>query len=319
MASILHGNAKTTPRIRAEIQNANKSITELAKRYHLTPKTVSKWKNATTVEDGLSGGNRSSRSLSEEQEQIICEVRRVTKFALDDILILLKPHMKSLTRSNLYRTLKRHHLNVLPKEANKSVQTKPQFKDYPIGYVHIDISHLMINKQKFYLFVAIDRVCKYAYIEIHHRQTAQIACQFLTNMKADFPFKVHTILTDNGAQFTHSLFADHKTYSKDHPFDVLCKQYNIKHKLTQFRHPWTNGQVEIFNKQFKHHTTKQYHYDNETELRQHAQAFILLYNYQKPLKSYGLKTPYQLMIEHYQKTPPCFLYNPKYKSVELNI
>lgn len=41
-ASILHGNAKTTPRVRKEIQNANKSIFELAKIYHPTPKTISK-------------------------------------------------------------------------------------------------------------------------------------------------------------------------------------------------------------------------------------------------------------------------------------
>lgn len=70
-----------------------------------------------------------------------------------------------------------------------------------------------------------------------------------------------------------------KKYTKLHPFYDLCYQHNIKHKLTRFRHTWTNGQVEIFNKQFKTHTTKQYHYDNDIELRRHAQAFILLYNY----------------------------------------
>lgn len=37
MASILHGNAKTMPQIRKEIQNSNASISELAKIYHLTP------------------------------------------------------------------------------------------------------------------------------------------------------------------------------------------------------------------------------------------------------------------------------------------
>jgi hypothetical protein len=30
-------------------------------------------------------------------------------------------------------------------------------------------------------------------------------------------------------------------------------------------------------------------------------AFILLYNYQKQLKSYKLKTPCELVIENYQK------------------
>lgn len=69
----------------------------------------------------------------------------------------------------------------------------------------------------------------------------------------------------------------------------------------------------IFNKVFKSHTTKQSHYDNEAELRQHAQAFILLYNYQKKFKSYKLKTPYELVIANYHKHPECFWYDPKNK------
>ena len=65
----------------------------------------------------------------------------------------------------------------------------------------------------------------------------------------------------------------------------------------QYNQGFSIGQVEIFNKQFKTHTTKQFHDENETELRQHAQAFILFYNHQKPLKFYRLKTP------------ECFLFN----------
>lgn len=141
------------------------------------------------------------------------KVRRITKFALDDILILLKPYIKSLTHSNLYRTLKRHNLNQLPKEDNINT-AKIKFKDYNIGYVHIDITQLMVNTQKCYLFVAIRRVCKYAYIELYHKQTAKNACNFLKNMMNDFPFKVHIILTDNGTQFSHSLFKNHKQYTK---------------------------------------------------------------------------------------------------------
>ncbi len=38
MGSILHANAKTTPRIRTEIQNATASIAVLAKYYKLNPK-----------------------------------------------------------------------------------------------------------------------------------------------------------------------------------------------------------------------------------------------------------------------------------------
>jgi transposase InsO family protein len=78
------------------------------------------------------------------------------------------------------------------------------------------------------------------------------AYHFLENLVADFPFKIHRLPTDNGAQFTYELLAEH-LHPKDkiHPFDAVCKKHGIKHKLTKFRHPWTNGQVEIFNKTIK--------------------------------------------------------------------
>jgi transcriptional regulator with XRE-family HTH domain len=44
MGSVPHANAKTTPRIREEIQNSKESIAALAKRLSLNPKTVLKWR-----------------------------------------------------------------------------------------------------------------------------------------------------------------------------------------------------------------------------------------------------------------------------------
>ena len=40
MASVLHGSARTTPRIRAELQASKESARSLAARYDLNPKTV---------------------------------------------------------------------------------------------------------------------------------------------------------------------------------------------------------------------------------------------------------------------------------------
>ena len=147
--------------------------------------------------------------------------------------------------------MKRHNLSRLPLEnSNKtSANKKQKFKNYDIGYVHIDITEMRVEKQKLYLFVGIDRVCKYAYVELHTRMTQKIACDFLKNFIKDCAFKIHTILTDNGAQFTYALLAEHlQRIKKMHMFDQLCKNHWIKHKLTKFRHPWTNGQVEIMNK-----------------------------------------------------------------------
>ena len=44
MGQVLHGCATTTEAVRRAIQNSQKSLRTLAKRYGINPKTVAKWK-----------------------------------------------------------------------------------------------------------------------------------------------------------------------------------------------------------------------------------------------------------------------------------
>lgn len=321
MGNLHHGNAKTTSRIRAEIQNSEETITQLAERLSLNPKTILYWKHAGRVTDKKSGPtNPRSKVLTPSEEEVICEFRRLTKFSLDDVYISLKPQIPALSRSNLYRCLKRNGLNRLPlDDESTSKPVKKKFKEYNIGYCHIDITEIRLGKKKLYLFVGIDRVCKYAYVELHTRMTQDIARGFLENFIKDCPFKIHTILTDNGAQFTYALLAEHlKPKSKTHMFDKTCTKYAIQHRLTKFRHPWTNGQVEIMNKKIKAHTTKKYHYDSAESLKEHLMAYMLVYNFQRKLKALKYKSPYDKIIEIYEQKSELFNFNPLQKTVGLN-
>jgi hypothetical protein len=47
------------------------------------------------------------------------------------------------------------------------------------------------------LFVAIDRVTKFAFAELHE-QVTRIAADFLRRLIERLPFHIHTVLTDNG-------------------------------------------------------------------------------------------------------------------------
>jgi len=58
------------------------------------------------------------------------------------------------------------------------------------------------SEGKLHLFVAIDRTSKFAYVELHQRATTAISKQFLDNLVAAVPYTIHTVLTDNGIQFT---------------------------------------------------------------------------------------------------------------------
>ena len=78
---------------------------------------------------------------------------------------------------------------------------RQKFKRYPIGYFHIDIAELRTNEGKLYLFVAIDRTSKFAVAKLVDKANRKTAWEFLEAVLEAVPYKIHTILTDNGIQF----------------------------------------------------------------------------------------------------------------------
>jgi transposase-like protein len=126
--------------------------------------------------------------------------RRYTLLPLDDCLYALQPTIPHLTRSSLHRCLKRHGISRLPQVENEGA-AKRKFKAYPIGYFHIDIAELRTAEGRLYLFVAIDRTSKFAFVTLHEKADRPTAVRFLEALIAAVPYRLHTVLTDNGIQF----------------------------------------------------------------------------------------------------------------------
>ena len=79
MAAGLHGSARTTPRVRAELQASKETTRALAARHGLNPKTVAKWRRRTTTVDAPMGPRRArSTVLTEVEEAVVVEFRRRT-------------------------------------------------------------------------------------------------------------------------------------------------------------------------------------------------------------------------------------------------
>jgi hypothetical protein len=114
----------------------------------------------------------------------------------------LQATLPHLTRSTLHRCRQRHGMSCLPDMAGEQTG-KQHFRSYPIGYFHIDIAEVRTEEGKLSLFVAIDRTCKFAYAELHEEANKAVAAQFLRNLIAAIPYKIHTVLTDHSIQFTN--------------------------------------------------------------------------------------------------------------------
>jgi hypothetical protein len=282
----------------------------------LNPKTVAKWKTRTQVEDAPMGPKLPrSTVLSQEEEALIVAFRRHTLLPLDDCLYALQATIPHLTRSALHRCLKRHGINRLPTiEGDKPA--KKNFKQYPIGYFHIDMAEVRTEEGKLRLFVAIDRTSKFAYAELHMDAHKTIAAQFLRNLIAAVPYKIHTVLTDNGIQFTNR---KRDQYAFQHIFARVCQEFGIDHRLTKTNHPWTNGQVERMNRTIKETTVKKYYYQTHQHLKGHLQAFLMAYNFAKRLKTLNGLTPYEYICHCWDKEPERFIMNPYHHTLGLNI
>jgi transposase InsO family protein len=205
---------------------------------------------------------------------------------LDDCLYALQPAIPHLTRSSLHRCLQRHGISRFP-EVGGDKEPKKKFKTYPIGYFHIDIAEVRTAQGKLHLYVGIDRTSKFASVQIVAKANRATAPAFLVALIAAVPFKIRTVLTGNGIQFTFPpRYADRPTATyMNHMFDKRCNENGIEHRLTKIRHPWTNGQVERMNRTIKETTVKRYHYDSHAQLTAHLYDFIDAYNYGRRLKT----------------------------------
>jgi transposase InsO family protein len=315
MGQVLHGSATTTEAVRRAIQHSQESLRALAKRYGINQKTVAKWKKRTSVAD-LPTGPKAPHStvLSLDEEAVIVAFRKHTLLPLDDCLYTLQPTIAHLTRSSLHRCLQRHGIGRLP-DVEGEKPAKKKFKTYPIGYFHIDIAEVQTAEGKLYLFVAIDRTSKFAFTELHAKAGKMVAAQFLQNLVAAVPYAIHTVLTDNGIQFTNRA---RDQFATQHIFDRVCAENGIEHRLTKIKHPWTNGQVERMNRTIKEATVKRFHYDDHDQLRRHLADFVSAYNFARRLKTLKGLTPYDFICKQWTTEPERFILNPIHQMPGLN-
>jgi len=255
-----------------------------------------------------------STVLSIEEEAIAVAFRKHTLLPLDDCLYALQATIPHLTRSSLHRCYQRHGISRLP-EVEGDKPAKKAFKKYPIGYFHIDIAEVRTEEGKLYLFVAVDRTSKFAFAQLHDKAGKLVAAQFLRDLADAVPYKIHTVLTDNGIQFVNR---KRDSNAFEHIFVRTCRDSSIEHRLTKINHPWTNGQVERMNRTLKEATVRRYHYDSHDQLREHLAAFLAAYNFAKRLKTLRGLTPHEYICKCWTENPDQFRLNPLHHMPGLN-
>lgn len=142
-----------------------------------------------------------------------------------------------------------------------------------------------------------------------HARRSSRATAILKALVKTVPYKIHTVLTDNGVQFVQH---DKRTGRGfvDHIFGAVCVENGIEHRRTKPYHPWTNGQAERMVRTIKDATVRSFHYASIIDLRRHVRDWLLAYNYAKQLKALRFKTPFEAIRQLSDKKPETFNRTP---------
>jgi len=201
-----HSCATTTPRVRRAIQASKEKNNVLAKRYGVSRKTIAKWKGRESTSDERMGPkNPSSNILTDDDEAIVLAYRWRTRLSLNDSHERLRRLMPKLSRSALYRCLKRRGLSRIgPTTASPALTPSAlrgpytfEITAHEVVFYHDGIG---IVRE---VFLAVEEITKDVYAAVT-ATTPENAAEFLARLVAQFPERINAVATYVHPAFTGS-------------------------------------------------------------------------------------------------------------------
>ena len=148
------------------------------------------------------------------------------------------------------------------------------------------------NGKHLYQWTAIDECTRVRFIYGFEEHTPENTVKFFKMLKKAFTFKIQTIQTDNGTEFTYKYISD----DKECPFDTVLKAENIVHELIPPRTPWHNGKVERSHRNDQRYFYDWEHFSNLEEFNRKL-AEHLEWSNNKTMRTLDRKSPVQLLKE----------------------
>ena len=282
-----------------------------SRQYGVSLSSVKRWCMRYDGSDWRSLSERSHRPHSSPSRHTAKEERQIknsfkkqfARYGWDGVYSDLERKGYRRSFSGMVYAAKRMGLTAckaVKKPPRKSERRYPEILT-PGEKVQIDVKEVpynclrgeaLRNNRHFYQWTAIDECTRMRFIYAFEEHTPENTVRFLAMLIKVFPFKIRTIQTDNGTEFTYKFISEERIS----PMDQALRRLGIAHVLIPPRTPWHNGKVER-----SHRNDQRYFYDWETfrslkDLNEKLEKHLEWSN-NKRMRTLGGKSPVQMLKE----------------------
>lgn len=235
-------------------------VTKAAIRYCECRRTIYRWRkrydgSLKSLEDKSRKPHFHPNQHTAEEIQLIRNYKRNNKdTGLVVLWIKLRNAGYTRTIQGLYHALQR--MGIYQKTPSKKKESEPKewiTGIYPGDKVQVDVKYvpskcltkeLQDKGERFFQYTAIDEYTRMRYTWFTNEHSTYMSSEFAKRLVKYFPFKVKTIQTDNGFEFTNRLSWSKKLQSTKTLFEETLDELGIDYKNTKPYTPKENGRVE---------------------------------------------------------------------------
>jgi transposase InsO family protein len=277
-----------------EIRNVSKTC----RYFGISRESFYEWRRAYLQkgEEGLINGkpcpqNPSLRTPAHIEDKILYLRRTYHLGPLRIVWFLERYHGIKISNGGVRGVLLRHGLNRLPRNAKKrAVQTHRYEKQIPGHHIQVDVKFLNFQKPnekkvRRFQYTAIDDATRIRAIKVYSKHTQQNAIDFMDFVIKKFPFRIHTVRTDNGHEFQAQ-------------FHWHLSDLGILHVYIKPRTPRLNGKVERSHGTDDIEFYQLLSYTGDVDLKRKLKKWEAYYNYYRPHGSLKGKAPYEVLRDY---------------------
>jgi transposase InsO family protein len=208
------------------------------------------------------------------------------------------------TIQGLYYAMRRLGIYKKPPSKKKDKQPSEWISGtYPGDKVQIDVKYvpqecmteeLKDKNEKYYQYTAIDEFTRIRYTWFTNEHSTYMSSEFVKRVIKYFPFKIETIQTDNGFEFTNKLSWNTSVRNRKTLFESTLEDLGIKHKLIKPYTPKENGRVERSHRKDQERFYYKNVFYNLEDLRNKGKEWRKEYN-NFPMKPLGWLSPNEFL------------------------